>query len=69
MRQLLYVSNTAQPVSVGDLDDILTAPQPRRAFQGWRYYTANDAPPDLPTAEGEAIPSDLAAQLRSIGAW
>lgn len=48
---------------------VLTAPMPRRAFQGWRYFEHKDAPPDLPTGEGEAIPSDLAAQLRSIGAW
>ena len=48
---------------------ILTAPQPRRAFQGWRYLDAKDAPPDLPTREGEAMPQELAKQLREIGAW
>lgn len=48
---------------------ILTAPQPRRAFQGWRYLDAKDAPPDLPTGEGEAVPQELAKQLREIGAW
>jgi len=46
-----------------------TAPQPRRPFQGWRYLTVADAPPDLPTGEGEEIPGDLAMQLRSLGAW
>jgi len=34
MRQLLYVSNTAQPVSVGDLDDILTASRRNNAQLG-----------------------------------
>jgi len=48
---------------------ILTAPQPRRAFQGWRYLTSDDAPPDLPTGAEEAIPADLAIQLRTLGAW
>lgn len=48
---------------------IETAPQPRRAFQGWRYLTAADAPPDLPTGEGEAISPELAKQLRELGAW
>ena len=48
---------------------ILTAPQPRRPFQGWRYLSAADAPPDLPTGEGAEMPQDLARQLREIGAW
>lgn len=48
---------------------IETAPRPRRAFQGWRYLEANDAPPDLPTAPGEAIEPELAKQLRELGAW
>jgi hypothetical protein len=54
-----------------DPDVILTAPTPRRAFQGWRYLLASEAPPDLGTAGGfgEAMPSDLARQLREIGAW
>src|SRR5262245_8740941 len=48
---------------------ILTHPQPRRAFQGWRYLPEGDAPADLPVgADGDA-PADLAAQLRAIGAW
>ena len=48
---------------------VLTAPQPRRPFQGWRYLSAADAPPDLPTGEGAEMPQDLARQLREIGAW
>ncbi|CAN5284217.1 DUF1489 family protein [soil metagenome] len=50
-------------------EPVLTAPQPRRAFQGWRYFTAADAPPDLNAAGGEGMPTDLARQLREIGAW
>jgi hypothetical protein len=48
---------------------VLTAPTPRRAFQGWRYLTVADAPPDLATSGGEGIPTDLAKQLRELGAW
>jgi hypothetical protein len=48
---------------------IQTAPQPRRAFQGWRYFEVKDAPPDLAVGEGAALPQELARQLREIGAW
>ena len=48
---------------------LLTAPQPRRAFQGWRYLKPADAPPDLNEAGGEDMPVDLAKQLRELGAW
>lgn len=48
---------------------ILTAPQPRRPFQGWRYLDTRDAPPDLPTGGDAEVPQDLARQLREIGAW
>lgn len=48
----------------------LTAPQPRRAFQGWRYLEPKDAPLDLSSGDGEgAMPADLAVQLRELGAW
>jgi hypothetical protein len=46
-----------------------TAPTPRRAFQGWRYLTAADAPPDLIEGESGDLPTDLALKLRELGAW
>jgi hypothetical protein len=51
-------------------EPVRVAPTPRRAFQGWRYLEARDAPPDLPQDEsfGE-IPSELARKLREAGAW
>lgn len=54
-----------------DPNVILTAPTPRRAFQGWRYLLAAEAPPDLGPANlaGEPMPTDLARQLRELGAW
>ncbi|MGQ4272986.1 DUF1489 family protein [Terrihabitans sp. B22-R8] len=43
-------------------------PRPRRAFQGWRYLTADDAPSDLRQgAEGGDLPAHLALELRELG--
>lgn len=51
-------------------DIVLTRPQPRRPFQGWRYLSSEDAPPDLESfTAGEGLPQDLEAQLRDLGAW
>ena len=53
-----------------DTTVMLTLPTPRRAFQGWRYLHAKDAPADLHEAgAGGAMPLELARQLRELGAW
>ena len=45
-------------------------PQPRRAFQGWRYMKPEDAPPDLTAIEGaESLPPHMRNKLVEIGAW
>ena len=47
-----------------------TVPQPRRAFQGWRYLDPKDAPADLSDAQGGAdLPEHLRRQLVALGAW
>lgn len=47
-----------------------THPRPKRAFQGWRYLEAADAPPDLADApSGGELPDDLRRQLADLGAW
>ncbi|WP_428408548.1 DUF1489 family protein [Hyphococcus sp.] len=51
---------------------VLTEPQPRRAFQGWRYLPAEDAPQDL---KGQNLkgrgrkgpPPELGAKLAELG--
>ncbi len=52
-----------------DLEPILVAPTPRRAFQGWRYLKPEDCPPDLKSAGDEGVPQALARELRLVGAW
>ncbi|MBV9996611.1 MAG: DUF1489 domain-containing protein [Caulobacteraceae bacterium] len=48
---------------------IATVPQPRRAFQGWRYLDQEDVPADLGGAADGEVPAELARRLREIGAW
>jgi hypothetical protein len=42
--------------------------QPRRAFQGWRYYTSDEAPRDMTKARrGKEMPTAMARELRELG--
>ena len=51
-------------------DLILTAPQPRRPFQGWRYLQPQDAPADLKAGSGAIeMPANLRAELREAMVW
>jgi hypothetical protein len=47
----------------------LVAPRPWRAFQGWRYLTDKDAPPDLSRAApgASAMPEHMRRELRELG--
>ena len=44
-------------------------PVPRRAFQGWRYLTPEDAPPDLKSGESSLadMPPAMRRQLADLG--
>jgi len=48
---------------------VLTHPRPFRAFQGWRYLAAKDAPKDLDRAAPGAakMPEGLRRELRELG--
>ncbi len=48
---------------------VLIAPRPCRAFQGWRYLSAKDAPRDLDKAAPgvAAMPEKLRRELRELG--
>ncbi|MDF1854721.1 DUF1489 domain-containing protein [Pseudooceanicola sp.] len=52
-----------------DPELIRTTPAPKRAFQGWRYLAAGEAPPDLSVARisDDALPPELSAALADIG--
>lgn len=48
---------------------IAVTPRPMRAFQGWRYLAAKDAPPDL-SQSGKglaAMPEPMRRELRELG--
>ena len=47
----------------------LVEPRPWRAFQGWRYLEAKDAPRDLERAApgAKAMPEELRRELRQLG--
>src|SRR5262245_27732111 len=48
---------------------VLVAPRPYRAFQGWRYFEAKDAPGDLDRAAPGAaeMPEPLRRELQDLG--
>ena len=60
---------------VVDTELVPTLSRPWRAFQGWRYLTPADAPPDLAAGDGAAdcagshrqMPERMLAELRSLG--
>lgn len=53
---------------VYDEELVATRPQARRAFQGWRYMPAADAPADLRVVTGEDgdMPKAMRADLREL---
>jgi len=48
---------------------VLVEPRPHRAFQGWRYLEAKEAPRDLDRAAPGVgkLPEDLRRELRELG--
>jgi hypothetical protein len=48
---------------------VRVTPQPRRAFQGWRYLDPKDAPADLTKRAAANLPEELQRKLVELGAW
>ena len=46
---------------------VATEWQPKRPFQGWRYFAAKDAPPDLRSVRNGGLPPELSAELAALG--
>ncbi|AXS42614.1 DUF1489 family protein [Breoghania sp. L-A4] len=47
---------------------VLTRMQPRRPFQGWRYLTSDDAPPDIRKSTGDdEMPIEMQRELAKLG--
>lgn len=51
-----------------DPELVTTRPHPRRAFQGWRYLEAADAPPDIGFLEDakDDMPPGMREELREL---
>lgn len=54
---------------VFDPELVLTEPQGRKAFQGWRYLKPEDAPKDLKSSAAADVPPELSRALREAGVW
>lgn len=53
---------------VFDPELVLVKPVPKRAFQGWRYLKADDAPADLGKQNGDAdLPVEMRLELAELG--
>ncbi len=50
-----------------DPDLVATECVPRGPFQGWRYFPAKDAPPDLSAGGAQDLPPALRKELRALG--
>lgn len=51
-----------------DPEIVATRPQPRRAFQGWRYLAGDDAPADLPRDTAlDDMPATMREELLELG--
>jgi len=49
---------------------IAVSPRPMRPFQGWRYFEAKSAPPDLAKSAATgvaAMPEPMRRELRDLG--
>ena len=53
-----------------DPEIVVVRPQPRKAFQGWRYFPPDDAPPDIKAGSGDGLarmPPQMRKDLAALG--
>lgn len=69
MEEMIADDGIRHCLLVLDPQIVRTTTAPKRAFQGWRYLSPNDAPKDLPKgrAAEEPLPPELAGMLAEIG--
>src|SRR5579872_2167340 len=69
VRPFVDGGGTGRCALVLDPKVVLVQPRPYRAFQGWRYLAAKDAPLDLDKAApgAAAMPEKLRRELRELG--
>lgn len=46
---------------------VLVRPSPRRAFQGWRYLSETDVPPDMPKSAAAGLSDKMRRALAELG--
>ncbi len=66
-----FKRDDGRPACALVLDPGLVRTEPRsfRAFQGWRYLAAEDAPPDVPLSGrlSDEVPAALMKELKGLG--
>jgi hypothetical protein len=69
LEQVDHGDGIARCALILDLPAVRTAPAPRRPFQGWRYLTPREAPPDLTLSRHreDALPPGLAEAMAEFG--
>ena len=67
IRPFVDEAGTGRCRLVLDLKLVPTEWQPKRPFQGWRYYRPEDAPEDLAAGGKNDLPPALRAELAELG--
>jgi len=72
-QQLVDIAPFIDPDGIGRCrlvmapDVVETVWQPRRPFQGWRYLSCADAPPDRIGSEAGDLPAEMTSELAALG--
>ncbi|WP_316861678.1 DUF1489 family protein [uncultured Cohaesibacter sp.] len=68
LRSVVTADGISRCQIVMDPELVRTEAQPKRAFQGWRYLKASEAPRDLIALDGDDdLPPDFRRELAELG--